>query len=63
MTQFTYAQTQSYPTDEEIQKLMPEVYRQVEYWNQYKEPERQKEAKAFAATWVHGLAIASFLEK
>jgi hypothetical protein len=50
-TQFTYAQTHSYPTDEELQKLKPDFQRQVEYWSEYEEPERQKEARAFAATW------------
>lgn len=48
---FAYAQTQSYPTDEELQKLMPDFQSQVDYWNQYEEPEHQKEAKAFAENW------------
>ncbi len=49
--QLAYAQTQSYPTDEEIQELMPDFQREVEYWNQYEEPERQSEARAFAENW------------
>lgn len=49
--QLAYAQTQSYPSDEELQKLMPDFQRQVEYWNQYEEPERQSEARAFAENW------------
>jgi hypothetical protein len=49
--QFSYAQNQSYLTDEELQKLMPDFQRQVDYWNQYEEPERQSEAKAFAENW------------
>ncbi len=50
-TDLAYAQTQSYPTDEELQQLMPDFQRQVDYWNQYEEPERQREARAFAENW------------
>jgi hypothetical protein len=32
-TQFAYAQTQSYPSDEELQRLMPDFRRKVEYWS------------------------------
>jgi hypothetical protein len=49
--QIAYAQTHSHLSDEELQKLMPDFQRQVEYWNQYEEPERQKEAKVFAENW------------
>lgn len=60
--QFAYAQTQSYPTDEELQKLMPDFQRQVDYWDQYEEPERQNEAKAFAENWSQrDPAVAPFL--
>jgi hypothetical protein len=63
-TQLAYAQTQSYPTDEELQRLMPDFRRQVEYWNEYEEPERQSEARAFAATWSRRApAVAPFLGK
>jgi len=48
---FAHAQTHSYLTDEELQKLMPDFQRQVDYWNQYEEPERQSEAKTFAENW------------
>ncbi|AFZ20931.1 hypothetical protein [Allocoleopsis franciscana] len=48
---FAYAQTHSHLTDEELQKLMPDFQRQVDYWNQYEEPQRQSEAKAFAENW------------
>ena len=59
--QLAYAQTQSYPTDEELQKLMPDFQRQVEYWHQYKEPERQREARAFAENWLGDPTVALFL--
>lgn len=62
--QIAYAQTHSHLTDEELQKLMPDFQRQVEYWNQYEEPERQNEAKAFAENWSRrDLAVAPFLGK
>lgn len=61
-TQLTCAQTQSHLTDKELQKLMPDFQRQVEYWNQYEEPERQSEARAFAANWSRrDPAVAPFL--
>lgn len=61
-TQFAYAQTQSYPTDEELQTLIPDFHRQVEYWNQYEEPKRQSEARAFAESWSRrDPAVAPFL--
>ncbi|MEW6493029.1 MAG: hypothetical protein AB1589_11055 [Cyanobacteriota bacterium] len=60
--QIAYAQTHSHLSDEELQKLMPDFQRQVEYWNQYEEPERQKEAKAFAENWSRrDPAVAPFL--
>lgn len=63
-TQIAYAQTQSFLTDEELQKLLPDFQRQVEYWNQYEEPERQNEANAFAQNWSqHDPAVAPFLGK
>jgi hypothetical protein len=63
-TQLAYAQTQSYPTDEELQRLMPDFRRQVEYWSEYEEPERQSEARAFAENWSRrDPAIAPFLGK
>ncbi len=59
---FAYAQAQSYPTDEELQKLMPDFQSQVNYWNQYEEPERQSEAKTFAENWSRrDPSIAPFL--
>ena len=58
---FAYAQTQSYPTDEELQKLMPDFQRQVEYWNQYEEPERHREARTFAENWSGDPTVAPFL--
>lgn len=62
--QITYAQTHSHLTDEELQKLMPDFQRQVEYWNQYEEPERQNEAKAFAENWSRrDPTVALFLGK
>lgn len=62
--QLAYAQTYSYLTDEELQKLMTDFQRQVEYWNQYEEPEHQKEAKAFAQNWSqHDPVVAPFLGK
>jgi hypothetical protein len=61
-TQLAYAQTQSYLTDEELGKLMPDFQRQVEYWNQYEEPERQSEARVFAESWSRrDPAVAPFL--
>jgi hypothetical protein len=63
-TQLAYAQTQSHLTDAELQKLMPDFQRQVEYWNQYEEPERQSEARAFAENWSRrDPAVAPFLGK
>lgn len=62
--QFAYAQTQSYPSDEDLQNLMPDFQRQVDYWSQYEEPERQTEAKTFAENWSRrDPNIASFLGK
>jgi hypothetical protein len=62
--QFAYAQTQSYPTDEDLQKLMPDFQSQVDHWSQYEEPERQTEAKTFAENWSsRDPNIASFLGK
>ncbi len=62
--QFSYAQSQSQLSDEELQKLMPDFQRQVEYWNQYEEPERQSEARAFAENWSRrDSAVAPFLGK
>ena len=62
--QLAYAQNQSYPTDEELQKLMPDFQRQVDYWNQYEEPERQNEAIALAENWSHrDPTVAPFLGK
>lgn len=60
-TQLAYAQTKSYPTDRELQKLMPDFRRQVQYWSEYQEPERQSEARAFAASWFRDPAVAPFL--
>lgn len=62
-TQLASAQTQSYLTDEDLQKLMPDFQRQVEYWNQYEEPERQSEARAFAENWSGDSEVAPFLGK
>ena len=60
---FAYAQNQSYLTDEELQKLMPDFQRQVQYWSQYEEPERQSEARAFGATLSRDRAVTPFLGK
>jgi hypothetical protein len=60
-TQLAWAQSQSHLTDKELQKLMPDFQRQVEYWNQYEEPERQSEARAFAENWSGNPAVAPFL--
>jgi hypothetical protein len=46
--QFAYAQIPSYPSDEDLQNLMPDFQSQVDHWSQYEEPERQTEAKTFA---------------
>jgi len=59
--QLADAQTPSYPTDEELQKLMPDFQRQVEYWNQYEEPEGQREARKFAENWSGEPTVALFL--
>jgi hypothetical protein len=62
--QLAYSQNQSYPTDEELQKLMPDFQRQVDYWNQYEKPERQSEARTFAERWSHrDPTVAPFLGK
>ncbi|MBD2044120.1 hypothetical protein H6F78_00480 [Coleofasciculus sp. FACHB-64] len=58
-----YAQTPSYLTEEELRNLMPDFQRQVEYWNQYEEPERRSEAKAFAENWSGAPTVALFLGK
>jgi hypothetical protein len=61
-TQLACAQTQSHLTDKQLQNLMPDFQRQVEYWNQYEEPERQNEARAFAENWSRRApAVAPFL--
>jgi len=60
-TQLAWAQSQSHLTDEEFQRLMPDFRRQVEYWNQYEEPERQSAARAIAENWSGNPAVAPFL--
>lgn len=54
------AKTQLYPTDKDIEKLMPDFHLQIEYWNQRREPQSQNKARLLAETWPD-LSVASFL--
>lgn len=46
-----FAQSQRYPTDVEIQRLIPEFRRQIQRWSQAINPESLKDAKSFVAAW------------
>jgi hypothetical protein len=45
------AQYQRYPTDVEIQGLIPEFRRQIQRWSQAINPESLKDATSFVAAW------------
>ena len=51
-----------YPTTGEMQRLSADFRKQINYWNQYPQPEKREQAKRVAANWAkRDRAVAPFL--